>query len=141
MKPRYLGAALLGTVVVLASAPAARAQDGDAGGATSPNQACTSPYPGHSGLLYTDHTLFYAPGGEAYSYAGYGSSYSPYATSAAAGALAGSGTQNHAASTSPVACTRPSDAPSTFGSQRTPIVPLEPVRAGADVARTDTQGE
>src|SRR5690242_14352451 len=105
MGPRYLGAALLGAVLVLASAPAARAEVGG-DGAAPPNLACTSPPPGHSGLLYTDHTPFYALGGEAYSYAGYGSSYSPYATNVGAGVLAGSGTQTRAASTSAVACTR-----------------------------------
>src|SRR5689334_1608894 len=44
-------------------------------GSTSAQQSCVSPYQGYSGLLYSDHSPYHAPGGEAYSYAGYGSAY------------------------------------------------------------------
>src|SRR5947209_1732976 len=40
-------------------------------GPTSRDGICSNPNRGYSGLLYTDTSLYHAPGGEAYSYAGY----------------------------------------------------------------------
>jgi hypothetical protein len=133
MRPNFLGAAILVGAAVLASCPAARAQEqgcpgrapassaenGAAGACTCPgygtgrdasayaygrldcasggNRAplptdslCTSARRDYSGLLYSASVPFFAPGGEAYSYAGYGSSYSPYAASGGVAPAAGS---------------------------------------------------
>jgi hypothetical protein len=89
-----------------------------ASGSSSPDRLCTSPYRGYSGLLYSDHPPFYAPGGEAYSYAGYGSSYSPYPASTGASPPAGSvSAEVVAVSTSSGGCTSQSSSPVTSGTQ------------------------
>jgi hypothetical protein len=87
-------------------------------GSRSSTPPCRGPYRGYSGLLYSEHSAFHAPGGEAYSYAGYGSSYSPYATSAGASLPADSaGVESPAATTRPAACTSPADSTPTAASQ------------------------
>jgi len=122
-----------------------------------------SPYGG------TQSSQFYAAGGEAYSYAGYGSSYSPYISGAGANSAAGGDTTNGVADTvSLAACISrmrsPTTAtpavsgsgislgnlaslplPSTMGIQRgsdlrDPNFWLIQTREGSIVGRVDTDG-
>jgi hypothetical protein len=77
-------------------------------GASSREALCTNPYRGYSGLLYSDSTPYYAAGGEAYSYAGYGSRYSPYLTDAEAPPATRDGTtESSGASLDVPACVSP----------------------------------
>lgn len=92
-------------------------------GASSRDRLCASPYRGYSGLLYSDPAPFFAPGGEAYSYAGYGSSYSPYLLDTEAPAVArGDSADGSAASLGPPACTSPTGLPATSGTQPTRLL-------------------
>jgi hypothetical protein len=85
----------------------------------SSNSSCTNPHRGYSGLLYSAGVPFFAPGGEAYSYAGYGSSYSPYGVSEGADSAANSTSANAAPiSASLPACTYPTGAPTARNDTR-----------------------
>lgn len=148
-----LGAAVVAAVAMLASAPAARAQDGaypstglPLGGAQAPAPStcgrdsapsdpsaygrldcrllvdqgappadipCSSPNRGFSGAAYSDREPLFGPGGEAYSYAGYGGSYSPYATGAGARVMpVGVSAEGGASAPSRPDCTRATRSPS-----------------------------
>lgn len=86
------------------------------GGSPAGDRRCTSPYAGYSGVPYGTGSPFFAPGGEAYSYAGYGSSYSPYGMEAGASATSGGdGATGIAATGSPAPCIGSISFPATLG--------------------------
>lgn len=106
-------------------------------GSPAPDRLCTSPYRGTRGLLYSDRTPYYAPGGEAYSYSGYGSRYSPYVSDGAAAWPAGSA--GVAATTSPPTCASPTNAAAASGTASARLAPLDlatlPLPAPASLQR------
>jgi hypothetical protein len=84
------------------------------------DRRCTSLYMGYHGLQYGTSSPFFAPGGEAYSYAGYGASYSPYAAEAAASTPSGgNGTNGIVATQSLAPCTSSVGYPGTLGASGT----------------------
>ena len=93
------------------------------GVAASGNRGCLSASAGSSGVSYgpgwrldryatAQGSPFYAPGGEAYSYAGYGGAYSPYAGVAGTSTVdAGSASRGGVASSGMPSCVGPTDTP------------------------------
>ena len=90
------------------------------GGSPAGDRRCASPYAGYSGVPYGTSSPFFAAGGEAYSYAGYGSSYSPYGSEAGANAPSGGDGMNGIVATERLApCTSSVGYPGTLGTRGT----------------------
>ncbi len=118
MRAVVLGAALLAGAIILLQAPAAQAQGmaepGTGAGAQGDREPALGPCVGAATGYYSSHTgnsqssPLFAPGGAAYSYAGYGGSYSPSGSETGLNAaVATPGAKRVAATMDPAACTSP----------------------------------
>lgn len=124
MRAVVLGAALMAGAVVLAHAPGAQAQGSDdpttgpgartaEHGGPAPEVCRGSPTGYYSSNNSSQSSPFFGAGGAAYSYAGYGGSYSPYEDRPGPNAaVARDGTRGGAA-TSRTACITPLNSPGT----------------------------